>query len=150
MKKKSLIGWGGAVVVALSTLVAPSAASAQSEPTAVQSPTSAAVQPASTGEYEYICLGTDGSSYSMASGAPLSDCKGSYLQKYINGQQVDSISLSGNGEVASVPADKVQCVIWLGKTAGGMVLGIVVMGAGPFTLAGFLSKVALGAPNCTA
>lgn len=150
MKKKSLIGWGVAAVVALSTIVAPSAASAQSAPATAQVAPSVAVQPASTGDYEYICVGTDGSSYSMANGAPLSDCKGSYLQKYINGQQVDSISLTGTGAVASVPADKVQCVIWLGKTARGMVLGIVVVGAGPFTLAGFLTKVAVGAPNCTA
>ncbi|REK73438.1 hypothetical protein DX116_07785 [Aeromicrobium endophyticum] len=56
---------------------------------------SASAEP--SGTYEYICVSTTGSSYSMAAGEKLGNCKGSYLQKYINGKQIESIPLDGSG-----------------------------------------------------
>jgi hypothetical protein len=50
-----------------------------------------------TGNYEYNCVGADGSSYFLASGAPLTDCKGQFLQKYLDGSMLDSIDLAYGG-----------------------------------------------------
>jgi hypothetical protein len=62
-----------------------------------------AAQAEPTGHYEYICVLTDGNSYALSSGAK-NTCNGSYLLKYINGQQVDSINLAGPGIVGDPKA----------------------------------------------
>lgn len=65
-----------------------------------------------TGQYSYICIGANGSSYTMRSGEKLGNCKGSYLKKYINGNQVDSIRLAGNGTLARpVKKEIIDCVV---------------------------------------
>lgn len=51
-----------------------------------------------TGYYSYNCVLTNGSSYFMKPGEKLTNCKGSYLQKYINGKMVQSVSLVYNGK----------------------------------------------------
>lgn len=70
------------------------------------------IVPASTGQYEYICIGADGSSWSLRAGEPTTDCHGSYLHKYINGVKVASYRLAlGGGIAAPRPAWSAGCVI---------------------------------------
>ncbi|WP_155885489.1 hypothetical protein [Cryocola sp. 340MFSha3.1] len=56
----------------------------------------------STGVYSYNCVLTNGSSYFMAPGSALTNCKGSYLKKYINGAMVKSVALAYNGGGSAV------------------------------------------------
>lgn len=78
-----------------------------------------------TGQYTYVCVLTNGSSYTMKNGEKLGNCKGSYLKKYINGNQVDSVHLAGNGEVAKpLPAGTISCLIAIYGT-GKSVLNVV-------------------------
>lgn len=72
---------------------------------------SASAEP--SGNYEYVCVSTSGSSYSMADGEKLTNCKGSYLQQYINGQQVDTIPLTGDGTRADPDKLDGYCLIGL-------------------------------------
>lgn len=73
---------------------------------------SARIARASTGQYEYICIGSDGSSWSLRIGEPTTDCHGSYLLKYINGVQVASYRLSiGGGIAAPVAPWSTGCVV---------------------------------------
>lgn len=72
-----------------------------------------------TGEYEYICIGADGSSWSLRVGEPTSDCHGTFLHKYINGVQVANYKLSVTGAVIEHPQpDALACVLVI---AGGVV-----------------------------
>jgi hypothetical protein len=65
-----------------------------------------------TGQYDYNCVLTNGSSYFMSPGSPLTNCKGSYLQKYINGVMVKSVALAyGGGATATVPAGAGGCLL---------------------------------------
>ncbi|GAB2588817.1 hypothetical protein Aab01nite_42500 [Paractinoplanes abujensis] len=76
----------------------------------LMAPAAAHAEP--TGQYSYICILQNGSSYTLKPGVKLSTCKGSYLKKYINGNQVDSIRLTGAGTVAKPKnAGWVECVI---------------------------------------
>jgi hypothetical protein len=79
------------------------------------------------GKYVYVCVGTDGSSYTMASGAELGSCKGSYLQKYINGAQVDTIALTTSGAIADPDALSLDCLVAIVGT-GASAYGIVQTG----------------------
>jgi hypothetical protein len=78
-----------------------------------------------TGQYSYICILTSGSSYTLKSGAALNTCKGSYLKKYINGNQVDSINLTADGSKAKkVSKNFIGCTISIygtGKAAYSLV-----------------------------
>ncbi len=60
-----------------------------------------------TGQYEWVCVLTTGNTYSMRDGEPLTNCKGSYLQKYLNGRQlaVYRLAYDGNGAIANVKAE---------------------------------------------
>lgn len=69
-----------------------------------------------TGEYEYICIGTDGSSWSLASGEPTTDCHGSYLHKYINGVMVANYHLAYGGGAAQNPPGNIGCVLAIAGT----------------------------------
>lgn len=70
------------------------------------------IVPASTGQYEYICIGTDGNSWSLRAGEPTTNCHGSYLHKYINGVKVASYRLAlGGGIAAPRPAWNTGCVL---------------------------------------
>jgi hypothetical protein len=65
-----------------------------------------------TGNYEYNCVGADGSSYFLALGAPLTDCKGQFLQKYLDGSMLDSIDLAyGVGAVSTAPSASDGCIV---------------------------------------
>lgn len=57
-----------------------------------------------TGQYTYVCVRTDGTTYTLAAGDALNTCKGSYIQKYINGAQVQVIGLTGQGIPATPDA----------------------------------------------
>lgn len=58
----------------------------------------------STGQYDYYCVATSGAINYLVHGEPLSDCHGSYLQKYINGALVQTIPLTGYGAPANPAA----------------------------------------------
>ncbi|WP_431031264.1 hypothetical protein [Plantibacter sp. RU18] len=97
------------------------------------------------GQYEYVCVGIDGSSYSMA----LSSCKGSYLQKYINGQQIETIALTGHGTVADPNAITMDCVVAIVGT-GASAYGIVqTAGTGVIAYVGLAASV-YGLKSCVA
>lgn len=63
------------------------------------------------GQYTYTCVSTDGSSYLLNPGDELTTCKGSYLQKHINGVQVESVPLTGQGTVADPNALNMDCIM---------------------------------------
>lgn len=69
----------------------------------------------STGMYSYNCVLQNGSSYYIASGTALSTCKGSYLQKYLDGRKVQTIALTGYGYPANPKAfGTIECYIAIG------------------------------------
>ncbi|KFF58007.1 hypothetical protein JF66_21835, partial [Cryobacterium sp. MLB-32] len=68
-----------------------------------------------TGNYEYNCVLTSGYSYFMSSGEPLTNCKGSYLQKYLDGRQLDSVALAYGGGAASTFNWSVGCILSVGS-----------------------------------
>jgi hypothetical protein len=91
-----------------------------------------------SGQYVYNCVGTDGNSYTMASGARMDSCKGSYLQQYIGGQFIKAIALTTNGTPANISKPSVWCIIAIGGTAYSVltiedVVSLVPLG---FSLAG--------------
>lgn len=101
------------------------------------------------GQYEYVCVGIDGSSYSMAKGSALSTCKGSYLQKYINGQQVSTTALTTDGAIADPNAINMDCVVAIVGT-GASAYGIVqTAGTGVIAYVGLAASV-YGLKSCVA
>lgn len=114
-----------AVPASASAMEAPAAPEANSSPASAVAPTSESpsqtvapdglgidgMQAAATGDYEYVCVGIDGNSYSMAQGEPTWNCKGSYLQKYLDGRQLAVYSLDGAGNPASTPPFETGCVL---------------------------------------
>ena len=108
----------------------------------------AAATPANaTGEYEYICQQVNGTHWSLASGQPATDCHGSYLQKYINGQMVGNYSLqyyAGNGGPVPPGTQMSQaCVL----AAAGVAVLIInpPTGATAWVLTSLLNGAAIGA-----
>ena len=90
--------------------------------------------PQTTGVYSYNCVLQNGSSYFMKPGEPLPNCKGSRLQKYINGRMVQTIPLTGYGQPANPRAfGTPECFLSLG---GGLALSVFGI---PGKLARFLS-----------
>ncbi|WP_374009460.1 hypothetical protein [Leifsonia sp. LS-T14] len=71
----------------------------------------------STGSYSYNCVNPNGSSYFMKPGESLTNCKGSYLQKYINGKMVKSVALKYNGGATVKVTGKGWCLVSLVGTA---------------------------------
>ncbi|MEU8258107.1 hypothetical protein AB0C06_28020 [Micromonospora inaquosa] len=72
-----------------------------------------------TGEYEYNCIGTDGSSFWIGPGRPTTDCHGSYLQKYLDGNLLATYNLAYGGGAAQNPPWNTGCVLAI---AGGVAL----------------------------
>ncbi|MDG4809428.1 hypothetical protein O7634_21995 [Micromonospora sp. WMMD1120] len=66
-----------------------------------------------TGEYDYFCLGADGSGFWLSQGEPTTNCHGSYLLKYIDGNQVGSYNLAYGGGAAQTPPWNTGCVLAL-------------------------------------
>ncbi|WP_241703482.1 hypothetical protein [Leifsonia shinshuensis] len=102
----------------------------------------------STGVYSYNCVLQNGSSYFLQPGTALNTCKGSYLQKYINGTKVQTIALTGYGTPANPQAfGTPECYIAIG-------VGVATV-YGPGWLVRFLSGAigyvaSQGLPNITA
>ncbi|MDQ2791429.1 MAG: hypothetical protein M3Y73_17635, partial [Actinomycetota bacterium] len=84
---------------------------------ASRAPTPHASPNEATGQYYWNCVGVDGSSYFLAPGAPTTDCKGSYLQKYLDGNQLAVYHLAYGGGAASETG--FGCIL---ATAGGVLL----------------------------
>lgn len=55
------------------------------------------------GQYYYSCTATNGSVYWLTPGEPTTNCRGSYLGKYINGARVASYNLTEGGMRAAPP-----------------------------------------------
>jgi hypothetical protein len=77
--------------------------------------------PTTTGVYSYNCVNANGSSYFMKPNENLTNCKGSYLQKYINGRMVQSVALVYRGGANVKVTWKSGCILALGGTAAGLV-----------------------------
>lgn len=71
------------------------------------------VHPMDTGDYEYICQMPDGNSWSLQVGEATSDCHGSFLQKYINGEMVANYPLvyDGGSVYSGVPPFPWACAL---------------------------------------
>ncbi len=89
-----------------------------------------------TGVYSYNCVLQNGSSYFIKPGTALSTCKGSRLQKYLNGRVVQTIPLTGYGYPANYRAfGTPECYIAL---SAGLALSV-------YGVPGVLSKFLSGA-----
>ncbi|MEN0083366.1 MAG: hypothetical protein AAGC66_01240 [Leifsonia sp.] len=96
--------------------------------------------PTTTGVYSYNCVNPNGSSYFMKPGEKLTNCKGSFLQRYVNGKMVQSIKLAyGGGAAGNPPKNLAGCIISLGS-------GVVMVFFPPTSAAGwFWTTAATGA-----
>lgn len=77
--------------------------------------------PTTTGVYSYNCVNPNGSSYFMKPNENLTNCKGSYLQKYINGRMVQSLGLVYHGGAYTNVTWKSGCILALGGAAVALV-----------------------------
>ena len=139
----------GLVVVAMA-LVAPTAANAATPEAVAISASSAApdsVMAPMTGNYDYVCVLQDGSSYTMASGEKITNCHGSYLQKYLDGRKLATYNLSYGGGAALNPVPSGGCVLAL--ASGVLLILYPPTGAVAWALSGgfYVAGVAV---SCTA
>ncbi|MBW8871596.1 MAG: hypothetical protein JF618_05315 [Leifsonia sp.] len=74
-----------------------------------------------TGVYSYNCVNPNGSSYFMKPNENLSNCKGSYLQKYVDGRMVQSLSLVYHGGAYAKVTWRSGCILALGGAAVALV-----------------------------
>ncbi|WP_136028482.1 hypothetical protein [Microbacterium sp. PF5] len=111
--KRSVVTLCAAACIAIGAAVAPQAASAAtSAQTEVRTASPIGSATMSTGQYEYICIGSDGSSWSLRVGEPTTDCHGSFLHKYISGVMVANYKLSVTGTVIDHPKpDPIGCLM---------------------------------------
>ena len=72
---------------------------------AIASPASA------TGNYVYVCVSQNGSSYTMKAGEKLTNCKGSFLQKYLDGSKQKTVRLAYGGGSAKKLTPQQECVL---------------------------------------
>ena len=93
---------------------------------------------ARTGDYEYVCVLTDGRLYSMAAGEPTTNCKGSYLQKYLDGRLLSTYHLAYGGGASTEFQWTSGCIL---ATASGVLL---IMSPGG-TVVWYLSAAVTGA-----
>ncbi|WP_431219353.1 hypothetical protein [Leifsonia xyli] len=102
--------------------------------------------------YSYNCVLQNGSSYFLAPGAKLSTCKGSRLQKYINGRMVQTIALTGYGYPGNPAAfGTLDCVVAiLGAAASVYGIGgaVVLTAKGAVAWLGLGTSV-YGLKSCT-
>jgi hypothetical protein len=106
--------------------------------------------PTTTGVYSYSCVLQNGSSYFIKPGTALSTCKGSRLQKYINGRLVQTIPLTGYGYPANPKAfGTVECYIALSAGLALSVYGIPGV-LSRFTSGAIAFVASAGLPSITA
>lgn len=120
--------------VAALTLTGSAANASEAAPgtTSVKAAATAAVASSSpTGQYEWVCVLTNGNSWSMTNGQPLTQCHGSYLHKYLNGVRLQVINITAGSVkatasiacVATITAELILVLtpgggwVWLAKTA---------------------------------
>lgn len=112
----------GAPQAANAATVAPaSSITGSQEATNATAPSPLAPKEIQTGEYDYFCLAADGSGFWLSQGEATTNCHGSYLLKYIDGNQVGSYNLAYGGGAAQTPPWNTGCVLAL---AGGVALFI--------------------------
>lgn len=68
------------------------------------------VQSEPAGQYYYSCTATNGSVYWLTPGEPTTNCRGSYLGKYINGARVASYNLTEGGMRAAPRAEQLAVI----------------------------------------
>ncbi|MFG6402659.1 hypothetical protein [Microbacterium sp. P04] len=127
----------GSLAVAAALVVGSATAASAAVPAAAPTAVSTAAAPAvstdaataassgagATGQYEYVCVYTDGSSVSLPAGS-VADCTGaSYLQTYLDGVQLESVALTSAGDPATASP---QCII---AVAGSVIVGLIPGGA---------------------
>lgn len=76
-------------------------------------------RPSGTGQYEYICIMPNGNSWSLAVGQATTDCKGSYMHKYLDGRLIETYSLAPQPAVDVDPVWAAGCML---AVAGGVAL----------------------------
>lgn len=77
--------------------------------------------PAQASAYSYNCVATNGSSYFLKPGTPLTSCKGSRLQMYYNGRVAYTYSLTLNGQPGNPARASLDCIIAIAGTGAGLV-----------------------------
>lgn len=100
------------------------------------------------GQYYYECVLTNGTSYWLKSGEPTTNCKGSYLHRYINGKLVANIHLTPNGAIATEYHfdPSAECVLGITTTAyailtaNGKVAWVMASLSGVSTLSACISR----------
>ncbi|WP_157780450.1 hypothetical protein [Leifsonia xyli] len=75
----------------------------------------------STSAYSYNCVLTNGSSYFLKPGTPLTMCKGSRLQMYYNGRVAYTYYLKLNGQPGNPKRASLDCIIAIAGAAAGLV-----------------------------
>lgn len=105
---------------------------------------SAAVQE-ETGKYYYSCVLSSGYTYSLQPKEPTKNCKGSYLQQYINGRQVHVYSLTSAGTPATYKPTR-GCILAVLGT-GTAAAALVVDGTTPLGWFG-LALASASLPDC--
>ncbi|SEA90047.1 hypothetical protein SAMN04515680_2047 [Leifsonia sp. 21MFCrub1.1] len=94
----------------------------------------------------------NGSSYFLQPGERLSNCKGSRLQKYINGRNVQTIALNGYGYPGNPAAfgtlDCVVAILGAGVSIYGIGGAVVVTAKGVIAWLGLGTSV-YGLKSCT-
>ncbi|WP_157696930.1 hypothetical protein [Leifsonia sp. 21MFCrub1.1] len=98
------------------------------------------------------CVLRNGSSYFLQPGERLSNCKGSRLQKYINGRNVQTIALNGYGYPGNPAAfgtlDCVVAILGAGVSIYGIGGAVVVTAKGVIAWLGLGTSV-YGLKSCT-
>jgi hypothetical protein len=93
------------VAVAAGLFVATPVATASAEP---------------SGTYVWVCVGTDGNSYTLKKGVKITTCHGSYLQQYIGGHFIKAFPLTLSGKIGKSKPLTADCIIAVGTTAVGI------------------------------
>ena len=110
-------------------------------------PVAAHAEPA--GQYSYVCISSVGSSNTLRDGERLSNCRGTYLKKYINGNMVSSLRLNAAGtEGRSLTRAEIECIIAFVPVGGG-IIRVIKIGGKLASYVGIARNVA-GLSVCTA
>lgn len=111
-------------------------------------PVAAHAEPA--GQYSYICISSDGSSNTLRDGEKLSNCKGTFLKKYINGQMVSSLRLNLSGtEGRPFTRGEILCMISF-IPVGGNVVRVIKVGGKLASYVGVTRAATRNLTACTA
>lgn len=102
--------------------------------------------PTTTGVYSYNCVLTNGQSVFLKPGEKLTNCKGSFLQKYISGVKVQTVSLVYNGKYTTkLSAARGLCL--LASVGAALLIWDPPASAAAWVAAGITGAGAIGA--CT-